>query len=354
MTRGFVLAFGIGIGGAFLFQLVNMPLPWLLGAMLACLVATLLHVPIRRASKLEPSMRAVLGLMAGSSFSPDIVHQIPEFLTSLAFLVPYVVLSGGLGTWFLLKTSSVNFATAFFSAMPGGLSDMCAFGASFGGDERQMVLVHTTRVFVLVFTVPFIIEWMEGVNLGGNLKFGGALSDFNLPDAAMFLVCAVGGWWVALKLRISGPVIIGPLIASAIVHSLGLTDAQLPDELIKLSQLVLGVGLGCAFAGLAVGNIMAAIVRSVVLIVMLMMISMGVAYIIVSFSNISFASVLLAYVPGGQAEMTLIALTIGNDVSFIVVHHVLRLLFVVITAPIIFRLYKASVERRHKKSDRSG
>lgn len=342
VIRGLVLAIAVGIGGAYFFIWAHMPLPWLLGAMVACLLATLVGLPIERPTILEPSMRAVLGLMAGSSFSPEFVHQIPQFLASLAFLIPYVICCGGLGTWFLLKTSDFNFATAFFAAMPGGLSDMCAFGKSYGGDERQMVVVHTTRIFVLIFTLPFIIEWLEGVDLGGDLSVGGKLIEFGLRDAMIFLACGIGGWWIALKLNISGPVIIGPLIASALVHGAGLTDAKLPDELIRLSQLILGVGLGSSFAGLNVGNIMTAIFRSIVLMIMLLAISLGFTFLIVNYSNIEFASVLLAYVPGGQAEMTLIALALGNDVSFIVVHHLLRLLIVVLASPLVFRWSGAS------------
>lgn len=354
---GLVVAFAAGILGALIFRMLDMPLPWLLGSMTGCLMASMTGAKLQRPSTIEPYMRAVLGLMAGSYFTPDIVNQVPLYLTSLAFLIPYTVLSGLLGLWYLQRSCGYDVPTAFFAAMPGGLADMCAFGKMYGGDERQLVLVHTTRVFVLVFAMPFIIEWMEGIHLGANAKFGGSIQDFSAKDASILLTCAVVGWWAAAKLKIAGPIMVGPMIASALIHSLGWTDARLPDELIKMSQLILGVGLGSAFAGVAVRGILSTIGRTIILMVMLLIISLAVTFLIVELAGLSFTSVLLAYTPGGQAEMALIAITIGDNVSYIVVHHILRVLFVVLAAPIFFKMLgyvgKPGAGSANEKSDSS-
>ena len=52
---------------------------------------------------------------------------------------------------------------------------------------------------------------------------------------------------------------------------------------------------------------------------------------------------LLAFAPGGQAEMTVLALIAGADVAFVIVHHVLRIVVVIVGAPIAARLMKASL-----------
>ena len=44
---------------------------------------------------------------------------------------------------------------------------------------------------------------------------------------------------------------------------------------------------------------------------------------------------LLAFAPGGQAEMTVLALIVGADVAFVVAHHVLRLVIVILGAPLV-------------------
>ena len=44
---------------------------------------------------------------------------------------------------------------------------------------------------------------------------------------------------------------------------------------------------------------------------------------------------ILALTPGGQAEMVVLAIILGADMTFVVTHHLLRLLFVITGAPII-------------------
>lgn len=42
----------------------------------------------------------------------------------------------------------------------------------------------------------------------------------------------------------------------------------------------------------------------------------------------------LAFAPGGQAEMTVLAIVAGADLGFVVIHHLARLTLVILGAPI--------------------
>ena len=55
----------------------------------------------------------------------------------------------------------------------------------------------------------------------------------------------------------------------------------------------------------------------------------------------------LAFAPGGQAEMTVLAIVAGADLGFVIVHHLLRVLLVITGAPIMARLLRV----RGKSSD---
>ncbi|MEL7337904.1 MAG: AbrB family transcriptional regulator, partial [Planctomycetota bacterium] len=48
---------------------------------------------------------------------------------------------------------------------------------------------------------------------------------------------------------------------------------------------------------------------------------------------------LLAFAPGGQAEMTIMALIAGADVAFVITHHLLRIVTVIVGAPIAARVF---------------
>jgi uncharacterized membrane protein AbrB (regulator of aidB expression) len=48
----------------------------------------------------------------------------------------------------------------------------------------------------------------------------------------------------------------------------------------------------------------------------------------------------LAFAPGGQAELTVLALIVGADMAFVVAHHVLRIFIVILGAPLFARLFR--------------
>ena len=62
--------------------------------------------------------------------------------------------------------------------------------------------------------------------------------------------------------------------------------------------------------------------------------------ILVQLTPLSPISLLLAYAPGGQGEMNLIALALNEDVAFIAIHHMLRVFLVISAAPIVFAWLK--------------
>ena len=49
---------------------------------------------------------------------------------------------------------------------------------------------------------------------------------------------------------------------------------------------------------------------------------------------------LLAFAPGGQAELTVLALIVGADVAFVIAHHVLRIFVVILGAPVFARFFR--------------
>src|SRR3546814_13271711 len=74
------------------------------------------------------------------------------------------------------------------------------------------------------------------------------------------------------------------------------------------------------------------------------------AAVIGRFSDSDMAAVILAYSPGGLAGMTLIALALHIDIAFVATHHIIRIMFITVGAPLVFRL----VGRRTQQEAGSG
>ena len=62
------------------------------------------------------------------------------------------------------------------------------------------------------------------------------------------------------------------------------------------------------------------------------------AFLLAPAVGVPLPGVLLAFSPGGLAEMSLIALALGIDVAYVSTHHVVRIFIVVTLAPLLFRV----------------
>ncbi len=159
-------------------------------------------------------------------------------------------------------------------------------------------------------------------------------------DWAILAGCGVVGTIVAKRLRIPAAVLIGPMLLSAVLHVVGVTQATPPSLLVAVAQVVMGTGIGCRFAGTAVRDIVRivgiSIGSTVILLVLGVLFGVGLEQI----TGVPWFVLVLAYAPGGLAEMSLVALALGRDVAFVATHHIFRIGFIVILAPLAFRLMR--------------
>ena len=65
------------------------------------------------------------------------------------------------------------------------------------------------------------------------------------------------------------------------------------------------------------------------------------AVVLAGATGFDWRSILLVYAPGGTAEMSLIALSLGIDIAFVATHHVVRISFIVIVAPLLFAWFRS-------------
>ena len=123
------------------------------------------------------------------------------------------------------------------------------------------------------------------------------------------------------------------MIFSIIVYSSGLIHTLIPDELIKFIQVIFGTIIGFTFRGVKLRMIIKTLIGTFGHFVIMAMFSgffIFIAYYLFGFPAVS---TLLAFSPGGQTEMNLIALLVGANVPYITIHHIMRLFIVMNLAP---------------------
>ncbi|MBF0394694.1 MAG: AbrB family transcriptional regulator, partial [Alphaproteobacteria bacterium] len=198
-----LLALGLGAAGGLVFREVGLPLPWMLGALAANLLASLFGARPKMPVHLRAVMVGVLGLMLGSAFSPAMLEQVGRWPAGMAAVLAYVLLGTGILALSFRRLAGYDPATAYFSAAPGGLTEMILTGTAMGGDERTISLTHAMRIVLVVFTVPFAFRLFGGYQGGGGGMPAslGRLADLNATDAAVLAACAVAGHLAARAIR---------------------------------------------------------------------------------------------------------------------------------------------------------
>lgn len=331
----FALALLIGTCGGALFAYARLPLPWMLGAMVACTVASLLKFKVAAPAIIRPPMLMVIGVMMGSSFTPQLFGQLGQWWPATLGLLVFLLLSGVSSVWYFQQFGGLDRTTSFFSGMPGGLVEMIERGEEQGGDGRTIALVHTVRILLIVMFLPFVIQWMTGTSLN---KTGGSVSVFNTPLEAelLLLICGLVGMFFGHVLRLPAKYLLGPMITSAVVHTAGWTELHPPFEIVNLAQLVLGVVIGCRFAGTSPALVLRIIKLSLGSTLILLAWTLLFAVLVGRLIEVEPVTVVLAFSPGGLAEMSLIALALHAEVAFVSLHHIIRIVVVMLLAAPIF------------------
>ena len=148
-----------------MFWLTGLPLPFLFGPMLACLIAALAGLKLKGMGQISVAARTILGVAVGASITPELIARLPQLAASVALIPIYVTIIGLIGVPFFRKVYGFDWVTSWYAAMPGGLQDMVIFGTEAGGDPRALSLIHATRVLIIVTVAPIILTRGFGVSL---------------------------------------------------------------------------------------------------------------------------------------------------------------------------------------------
>ena len=218
-------ALGLGALGGAGFAALDLPLPWLLGALAATTAASLAGLELRVPEQLRRPMIAVLGAMLGTTFAPERLEGALSWLPSLAALPAYVVLVGGVIFLYLRLCSEFDPTSAFFAATPGGLSEMIALSDQLGGDQRRVSLVHGARLLFIVSTIPFIarVFGYQPAPRPSSLSIV-----FDPGDLALLAALSGFGYLLAQRLRLPAATFVGPLLGSAAAHLAGWIETEPP------------------------------------------------------------------------------------------------------------------------------
>ena len=130
------------------------------------------------------------------------------------------------------------------------------------------------------------------------------------------------------------------MFVTAFLSLSGVINHHLPSEALLSAQLLIGIGIGVGYVEVTFSkfkqDVLAAIASDVLLSVLALVFTEAVVLSGLALPMNAF----LAFAPGGQAEMTVLAVIVGADLGFAIVHHLIRIFLVVTCASLAVRLVK--------------
>lgn len=349
-TRLRIITLVISMTGAAVFWALDLPLPFLFGPMAACLAAALLGMQMQAMGQVGIAARTILGVAVGASITPALVGQLPLMMTSLAMIPLYILLIGVIGVPFFHRVCKLDRVTSYYGAMPGGLQDMVIFGQEAGGDVRALSLIHATRVLIIVTISPILLQHVYGVGL--DHPIGAAIQDLPLFELFLMAAAALIGWKGGVKIGLFGASILGPMLLTSVLSLGDLIHSRPPAVAILVAQFFIGMGIGVYYVGVTVAELRRFVLSGVAFVVILTILAAIFTQLVSMTGLAPPLEVFLAFAPGGQAEMTILAIVVGADLGFVVMHHLTRIIIVIIGAPIVSRLVlKRRKETNHENRD---
>lgn len=334
MTTGLV-----AIPGGFLFSLLHIPLPWMLGP----LTITLIHHALREKGTRWPSWlrnagMIVIGYSMGRTVTVETIHQVLINLPGMVAVTLLVVLFSLATGYLTCRQTGISLASGILGSVPGGFAQMILMAEEIkGADVTTVTVMQMARVLAVLFIVPFVATYgmahlpagLSPVAMTGTTHFG-----FEILPA---LLMAPLGAWLAKRLNSPIPFLLGPIFATMAAVLLGFPAPPVPHPLMNTAQLFFGVYLGVTISLerlRGVGKVLPwAIGGSVALVGFTYLLGFGLTLV----TPASLLTAFLSTAPGGITEMGIVALTLGADVAFILAYQLFRLFCILLAAPFLLR-----------------
>ncbi|MCA1244767.1 AbrB family transcriptional regulator [Stappia stellulata] len=334
----YLLSLSFGLTGGAIFYLLGLPLPWMLGAMLLTLICSVSGLPLASPKSARPAMSAIIGVVLGTYFQPELFAHVGEWLFSISALFAFIALAGGIGVSYFHFVGRMDWKTAYFAGMPGGLIEMVLAADANGADSRKVALVHSTRIFLTVMMLPPLVTWMEGAAGPASAR---PMMPVTLESVLLVALLASGGALLARLLHLPARYLMGPMLLCAVLNLSGvLHDLAPPTLLVWGAQIVIGTVIGCRFIGVDWRHVIGVVVLTAGSILAFLCLAFGVALLLQAVMDIPLAQGVLAFAPGGVAEMSLVAIALHVDAAYVALHHVIRISVVMAAAPLVFKLLK--------------
>jgi membrane AbrB-like protein len=321
---------------------LDVPSPALFAGLLVATVAALVGVAPKAVPRpATTAAQAVIGVVIGVLAEPGTLAALaPQWLPVVLVTVATLAVSMAAGLLLGMRRG-VSGLTGILALTAGGASGLVAISRDLGGDERVVAVVQYLRVGVVTASMPLVAALVYGASAGGA---GSARTATPAPwylGLALVVVCAGAGVALAALLRLPAGGLLGPMVVAIALNLAGWSFGATPPELlVELAYAVIGWQAGVRFTRQSLRMVLGVLPLAAGLIVAVIAACAGLGVLLSVVTGASFLDGYLATTPGGVYAVLATAISAGSDVTFVVAVQVLRVVVMLLVAPMIARLFR--------------
>jgi hypothetical protein len=346
------LLLAVCIGGAFL-SLGAGGGAWILGGIAAgALVFSITRDRTSRVLKPNHNARKIGQLLVGLTVGFSIQHSDLTLISAqlpILLLLTLFLLGSGVGVGYLYaRVAKTDLLTGLLATTPGNIGVMASIAADYGRNPSLVSMVQLMRFTAITCIIPLISHVSQKTDAGSVLL---SLTHNALSFQPVYLIwlvslLAVAAIAVRLGTRLRIPVA-GLLCAIAVgtvfnaVFNLlpwfPVVDFSLPPVLNLIGQILLGLTIG-EYWGISPRLRKGAIVHALIPVLLTFLTGLmaaGLAMLLTSWDGLTC---LLVTAPGGSPEMIWIALGLDRNVEIVTAGHLVRLIAINVSLPILVSL----------------
>ncbi|HEY7664213.1 MAG TPA: AbrB family transcriptional regulator [Xanthobacteraceae bacterium] len=338
------------VGGAG-FSLLGFPGGLVSGSMLTVALAALAGRPVWIPLPLARVCFVLVGILLGAVVSPATLRGIATWPLSIALLMLAAICMMIATTYYLRLVHGWDPLSALLGASPGSMAQVLALSAEFDADVRGIAIVHVMRVLLIVLGLPAGLA-LFGLTVEPVVSAAG-WTESSLGGLVVLVVVSSLAALVMLRIRFPGGLMFGALAGSGCLHGFDLIHASLPWWVGGAAVLTLGAVAGARFANTSPRTLVAYLGAAFGSFAVAAVIAASFALLVVALLPLRIADVVVAFAPGAQDTMMVLALALHIDPVYVGTHHLTRFLAVSFSVAVLARRRaRGFSKQRHERWNR--
>jgi membrane AbrB-like protein len=331
------------IGMALLLLSVHAPAALLLGPLLAAMAIASGGAQLRPPLSPFVFAQGMVGSMIAKMVPISIVGDVVSHWVLFTVGVLSVVAVSSLLGWVMTRMQVLPGTTALWGTSPGAASVMTLMAEAYGADPRLVAIMQYLRV-LMVAAVAAIVARTFGISEGHK-----AAAIIWFPPVAWLpfaetVALAIAGPIIAQRLNIPAGAFLVPLVIGAVLSHFGLMQIEQPPWLLAACYTMVGWNIGLRFTRPLLIHAAKALPRILVCVFIMIGLCGGVAVMLVVVAKVDPLTAYLATSPGGADSVAIIAASSNVDVSFVMAMQTVRLIAVLILAPILTKFIAERID----------